>query len=125
KIKQTPETLTKLAGIKKSFALGIQPKIEAALRDSKIVHFARVLVIDDLYIQVLTEFDGDKRVYTKFFQDKLPDVFAAIFSLAENPPTPEQLANAEEFYKFTRGLNLAALGTDGLDHESGEKDEGF
>jgi hypothetical protein len=31
------------------------------LRGSRIVHYARVLVIDDQYIQVITEFDGDKR----------------------------------------------------------------
>src|SRR6186713_803971 len=91
KIKQTPDTLAKLAKIKAAFAHGLQQKIGQALGDSKIVHFARVLVIDDLYIQVLTEFDGPKKVYTEFFRQKLPDVFQAIFELAETPPTPAQL----------------------------------
>ncbi|MFZ1219824.1 MAG: hypothetical protein WAO00_11050 [Chthoniobacterales bacterium] len=127
KIKQTPETLAKLQAIKAGFAHGIQQKIDAALRDSQIVHYARVLVIDDLYIQVITEFDGDKKAYTEFFRAKLPDVFATIFSLAENPPTAADLVDPDAFYRFSRDKNLSALGTDGLTEEDrgSAKDEGF
>jgi hypothetical protein len=125
KIKQTPDTLAKLQQLKDGFAHGIQQRIDAALRDSEIVHFARVLVIDDLYIQVLTEYDGDKEDYTEFFRLKLLDVFARVFSLAENAPTEAQLNSEEEFHKFTKNANLAALGTDGLKHKLGERDEGF
>jgi hypothetical protein len=42
-IKQDEATKKKLAEIEKDFATKIQPKIDAALRKSKIVHFARVL----------------------------------------------------------------------------------
>ena len=122
KIKQTPEVLAKLKEIKDGFAHGIQQKIEAALRASEIVHYARVLVIDDLYIQVITEYDGDRKPYTEFFRQKLPDVFAAIFSLAENPPTAEDLESAEKFYAYSSGANLKPLGTDGLGQP---KDDGF
>jgi hypothetical protein len=127
KIKQTPEVLAKLQQIKAGFAHGIQQKIDAALRDSQIVHYARVLVIDDLYIQVITEFDGDKKAYTEFFRQKLPDVFAAIFSLAENPPTAEDMASQDAFYRFTRDKNIPALGTDSLSAQDrgSDKDEGF
>jgi hypothetical protein len=125
KIKQTPEILARLKLVKDGFANGIQPKIDAALRKSEIVHFARVLVIDDLYIQVLTEFDGDRRAYTEFFRQELQDVFATVLPLAENPPTEAQLNSEDEFFKYIKNANLAALGTDGLDHEDGGKDEGF
>ena len=125
KIKQTPEILAKLKQVKDGFADHIQGEIDAALRKSEIVHFARVLVIDDLYIQVLTEFDGDKKAYTEFFRQKLPGVFRTVLSLAENPPTEAQLSSADKFYEYTKNANLPALGTDGLDHETGEIDEGF
>ena len=55
----------------------------------------------------------------------MPKVFAAIFSSAETPPTRDQLETQDGFYKYSKELNLPALGTDGLEHEPGEKDEGF
>lgn len=42
-IKQDAATLQKLAYIKQNFAVSIQPMIDAALRKSEIVHYARVL----------------------------------------------------------------------------------
>jgi hypothetical protein len=110
KIKQDPATLQRLANIKAIFADQLQPKINDALRTSKIVHFARVLVIDDKYLQVITEFDGSQADYTEFFRRKLPDVFAALFSLAENPPTPDMLTNPDKFFEFSKGLQVRALG---------------
>src|SRR2546430_7619462 len=90
KIKQDPETLAKLQGFKANFA-AFQEKIAAAMKDSRILHFARVVVIEDKYIQVLTEYDGDRKAYTEFFRKKLPDVFKLVFSLAEGAPKPEDL----------------------------------
>jgi hypothetical protein len=60
-IKQDPETLAKLQHVKAIFAKEIQPKIDEALRESEIVHFARVLVVHDKYLQVITEYDGGRR----------------------------------------------------------------
>ncbi|OWK22189.1 hypothetical protein AJ88_15750 [Mesorhizobium amorphae CCBAU 01583] len=85
KIRQDETAKATLAKVKADFATKIQPMIDAALRESDVVHFARVLVIDDLYLQVLTEYDGDHKAYTEFFRQKLPQVFGLLFSLAESP----------------------------------------
>ena len=119
RLKQDAETKAKLKVLKDDFATDVQPAIDAALRKSKLVHFARLLVIDDQYIQVLTEFDGDKRVYTDFFLSALPEVFRAVFELVEGAPPWEQLKNPDRFYEFTRKANLRALGTKADDPESG------
>jgi hypothetical protein len=111
KIKQDPETIAELTKIKENFAVKIQPEIDKALREYDGVHYARVLVIDDLYIQVLTEFDGDKEVYTDFFRERLPSVFAAIFSLGEGMPSWEDLNHKDTFYEHTQALNKRALGS--------------
>src|SRR5882724_3349329 len=104
RIKQDPDTLKRLADIAAIFPTKIQPKIDAALRKSQIVHFARVLVIDNKYLQVITEYDGSHSDYTEFFRRELTDVFAALFSLSDNPPTPEIIADVDKF--FTYSMNL-------------------
>jgi len=38
--------------------------VDAALAKSELVHFAGILRIDNKYIQVRTEFDGDPMQYT-------------------------------------------------------------
>jgi hypothetical protein len=110
KIKQDPETLQNLAAIAANFATKIQPKIDAALRKSEIVHFARVLVIDNRYLQVITEYDGPHEDYTEFFRRELPDVFATLFSLAENAPPPEAMQDQQAFWNFSKGLQVRSLG---------------
>jgi hypothetical protein len=110
RIKQDPATLEALAKVKAAFASQIQPKIDAALRTSQIVHFARVLVIDDKYLQVITEYDGSHADYTEFFRRELTDVFATLFSLADNAPTPDLIQNAEKFFQFSAGLQVRSLG---------------
>ena len=108
-IKQDPETLARLQQLKKVFATEIQPKIDEALRESEIVHFARVVVIDDKYLQVLTEYDGDHKAYTEFFRRALPEVFAALFSLAEGAPPFNQL-DENSFFQLSKGLQRRSLG---------------
>src|SRR5260221_174022 len=125
KIKQSPEVLAKLKWIRANFASQIQKKIDDALRASQIVHYARVLVIDDLYIQVITEFDGDEKVYTEFFRKNLLELFTIVFGLAETPPTAEVLASPDEFHKYSTALNLPALGTGGLIPQGTEKEKGY
>ena len=82
-IKQDAETQAKLKNLEAIFADKVQPAIEAALKKSKIVHFARVVVIDNKYIQVITEYEGSHQEYTEFFRRELTPIFAAIFSLAD------------------------------------------
>jgi hypothetical protein len=116
-IKQDPETLNKLNQLKAIFTTEVQPKIAAALKASKIVHFARVVVIDDKYIQVLTEYEGSHQEYTEFFRRTLTPVFAAIFALTDQTP---DVTDTNAFWQFSKDHNYRSLGaaTDGaLDFE--------
>ena len=80
-IKQDPETQAKLANLEAIFAEKVQPAIEAALKKSKLVHFARVVVIDNKYIQVITEYEGPHQEYTEFFRRELtPGICRDIFA---------------------------------------------
>jgi hypothetical protein len=111
-IKQDPETQQKLQELKDIFESKVQPAIEAALKRSKIVHFARVVVIDNKYIQVITEYEGPHQEYTEFFRKNLTPVFAAIFALAEGVP---DVGDPNAFWEFSKSHNERCLGkaTDG------------
>lgn len=109
-LKQDRESQHHLQQLAAVFAEKVQPVIDAAMAKSEMVHFARVLVIDNKYIQVLTEFDGDPMQYTEFFRVELPEVFAHIFSLVEGAPPWEEINNPNDFYEYTHSLNLRALG---------------
>jgi hypothetical protein len=119
KLKQDAASQAKLAGLAAVFAQKVQPVIDAALRESQIVHYARVLVIDNQYIQVITEFDGDGEIYTEFFRKALPDVFKAIFELVEGAPPWDELNDRDAFHKFTQSKNLKALGSHPTDPRQG------
>jgi hypothetical protein len=118
-IKQDEATQAKLKHLVETFATQVQPNIEAALKESKIVHFARVVVIDDKYIQVITEYEGPHAEYTEFFRRKLAPVFAAIFSLVDNVP---DVSDGNAFWEFSKNHNYRSLGTstDGSTDFSGE-----
>ncbi|OAI29985.1 hypothetical protein, partial [Methylomonas koyamae] len=88
----------------------IQPKIDAVLRESEHVFFARVVVIENKFIQVITEFDNGPVEYTKFFLKELPDVFETIFSLAEGVPSWDTLKDPDIFHAESKKLNLKSLG---------------
>ena len=107
-IKQDPETLQKLQQLEAIFPTKVQPAIEAALKKSKLVHFARVVVIDNKYIQVITEYEGSHQEYTEFFRRELTPVFAAIFSLAANMP---DVTDTNGFFEFSKNHNYRSLGT--------------
>ncbi len=110
-LKQDPESQQRLQQLAGVFAEQVQPVIDKALAKSEIVHFARIVVIDKKYIQVLTEFDGDPMHYTEFFRKELGSFFEEIFSLVEGAPPWEELNNPNAFFEFTHGRNLKALGT--------------
>ncbi|HZS20103.1 MAG TPA: hypothetical protein VFA63_03840 [Pseudonocardiaceae bacterium] len=118
-LKQDPESQKRLRQLAAVFADQVQPEIDAALAKSELVHFARILIIDNKYIQVLTEFDGDPMAYTEFFRTALPTVFERIFSLVEGAPPWQEINNPNGFYEYTHSLNLKALGESsdtGYDH---------
>jgi hypothetical protein len=109
-LKQDPQSQATLSQVKATFAKSIQPAVDAALRKSQIVHFARVLVIDDKYIQILTEFDGDQQEYSEFFRKELQPIFKVIFSMAEGAPSWDELNNSNTFFQFSNARNIKALG---------------
>ena len=120
-LKQDPESLAKLQKLKEVFADHIQPEIDRALRKSKIVHFARVLVIHDRFLQVITEFDGDPEEYTEFFRRELPHVFKPIFELADGAPPWDDLNDQDTFFEASKHLNVKALGRS----EDGREEQGW
>lgn len=109
-LKQDPQSQESLKHMADSFEESVQPMIDDALSRSQIVHFARILVIDNKYLQVITEFDGDPTDYTEFFRCELGPVFQEIFALAEGAPPWEELDNRDAFYKYTHSLNIVSLG---------------
>ena len=117
-IKQDPDTQKALKHLSDIFETQVQPAIETALRESRIVHFARVVVIDNKYIQVITEYEGSHQEYTEFFRRKLQPVFAAIFALTDGIPDVKDTA---AFWEFSKNHNVRSLGkaTDGSTDFSG------
>ena len=112
KLKQDAETKAKLEALRNGgFDKDVRPAMDAALRAFNGVHFARVVVIEDQYIQVITTFDGDRQTYTDFFRRELPGVFKVIFSLAEGAPDWDTLNNEETFYALSSKANTKPLGT--------------
>jgi hypothetical protein len=120
-LKQDPESLAKLQQLKALFADHIQPEIDRALRKSGIVHFARVLVIQDRFLQVITEFDGDPMEYTEFFRRELPHVFKPIFELADGAPPWDELNDQDTFFEASKHLNVKALGRS----QDGREEQGW
>jgi hypothetical protein len=107
-IKQDSATQAKLAALAGSFTDRVQPAIEAALKKSQLVHFARVDVIDNKYIQVITEYEGPHQEYTEFFRRELTPVFAAIFDLADGAP---DVKDPNGFWQYAKEHNVRTLGT--------------
>ena len=107
-LKQDPASRNKLATLGAIFADHVQPAIEAALKKSQIVHFARVVVIGNEYIQVITEYEGPHDEYTEFFRKELTPVFAKIFELAEGAPDVNDTA---AFWEYSKDHNVRSLGT--------------
>ena len=122
-IKQDAATIQKLRDFERDFATKYQAKMDQALRDSKLVHYARIVNINDKLLQVITEYDGDHKGYTEFFRMALPDLFAAIFELAEAPAFGQLDQNS--FFQISKSLQRRSIGesvdgqTDGEGHSEG------
>ena len=110
KIGQDAATQQKLQQFVQIFPL-VQAKIAAAMKKSQILHFARVVLIGTEYLQVLTEYDGDRQEYTEFFRSQLPDIFEKVFELGEGAPPWSELQDPDNFFNFTKGLDIKPLGT--------------
>jgi len=110
-LKQDPDSQQRLQQIVSDFGEHIQPRVDAALAEVETVHYARVVVIDNKYIQVLTEFDGEADEYAEFFRQKTGQLFRLVFSIVEGAPPWEELDNPNSFFEYVNGLNLSSLGT--------------
>lgn len=106
-LKQDADSQAALASLGSIFESQIQPKIDSALKESRLVHFARVVVIDNKYIQVITEYEGSHEEYAEWFRRKLGPVFAAIFGLAEGDP---DVADPASFLNYSKKHNIRSLG---------------
>lgn len=107
-IKQDAETKEKLRNLEAIFGSQVQGEIERALSESELVHFARIFLIDDKYIVVITEYEGDHEEYTEFFRKELPGVFGHIFGLAD---LPVDVNNPSAFWEASMSCNIRSLGT--------------
>jgi hypothetical protein len=110
KIGQDAETQKKLKEFIAIFPL-VQGQIATAMKKSEILHFARVVLIGTEYIQVLTEYDGDRKEYTEFFRRELTQIFEKVFELAEGAPPWSELTDPDNFFNFSKDKDLKPLGT--------------
>ena len=116
-IKQDPESQAQLQGLIDTFSQTGQPLLDAALSKSEIVHYARVVVLDNRYMLILTEFDGDPFQYTEFFRTELGPLFQSVFSLIEGAPSWEELNDPNSFFEYMQGLDKPSLGTSTVGNE--------
>jgi hypothetical protein len=111
-LKQDPDSQRKIAAFAAAFTDYVQPRMDHALAESELVHFARVLLIGEppRYLQILTEYDGEPLFYTEFFRTKLGDLFKDVFALIEGAPPWEEIDDETSFHHYAQSLNLPALG---------------
>jgi hypothetical protein len=111
-LKQDPDSQAKIKDFAAKFATDYWPKVKQVLGDSKMVHYARFVVVGTppKYVQILTEYDTDFRVYTDYFADHLQDFFGAVFGLVEGAPPPGTVMDRETIYKLVKSFDLPCLG---------------
>jgi len=107
-IKQDLITKAKLVFLQNKFNRELKEKVDAALKKSEIVHFARFLLIGDDFLQVLTEFDGDFKEYTDFFATELGDVFKELFTVVEGAEDID-INDGNAFFEFIKAHNLSPI----------------
>jgi hypothetical protein len=86
-LKQDDASQAALQQLLGGFNEQLEAVVEEALAKSKIVHFARFIVLGTKYIQILTTYDGDEHEYAMFFWNELNPVFKAAYELVEGAPT--------------------------------------
>jgi hypothetical protein len=99
RIKQDPVTQALLTRIIRDFSEQLQPLIEKTFRDSGVIHFARVFVIESQYMILCAEYDGPRQEYTEFFRRALSPVFRTLLSLVDGAP---DVADSNGFWEFRR-----------------------
>lgn len=110
KLKQDAASIEKIEKLKSTFVEKYQGAINDAMRDFAGVHFARVLIIHNQYLLVLTEFDGEKTIYADFFRIALKDFFKEVFCLAEGNLDVRAVDNSRAFLEIAQTNNIKPLG---------------
>jgi len=109
---QSQATLKKLidGDFKKDWAT----EVWRVLKESNMVHYARFTVIDNKYLQILTEFDGDFIAYSEYFATHLPVFFQTLFTLvdAQLPQGDDGKPDLQKVFEYigSKKVNLPCLG---------------
>lgn len=112
-LKQDPESQAKLKAFAAEFETKWLPKVWDVLKKSQMVHYARFVVIDNKYMQILTEFDTDFLTYSKFFAKNLSDFFQAVFALVDGGPPPATAGGERDLatiFQFIKDKDLPCVG---------------
>jgi hypothetical protein len=111
-LKQDFVTQTKLQELIRTFATNpkLFPAAAKALQDSKMVHYARFVLIGTQYLQILTEYDTDFGQYTAWFARNLQPFFSELFQYVEGGPPPEVVSNPDKLLAFVKALDVPCLG---------------
>ena len=109
-LKQDAASQAKLKEFASKFKTDFLPSVWEVLKESRMVHYARFVVIDNKYLQVLTEYDTDFRTYSDFFATRLHPFFATLFTLVEGAPDATLASDRETVYQFIKKYDLPNLG---------------
>jgi len=99
-IKQDDQSQAEIRSFASQFGDTAQPITNQIMRQSRDVHHARAVVIEYqgkvLFLQVITEYDSDFKIYTKWFAAKLPDFFAALFHFVPDGLTLDEIKDPDK-----------------------------
>jgi hypothetical protein len=109
-LKQDAASQAKLKQFAEQFPTAFLPKVLEVLKQSQMVHYCRFVVIENKYLQVLTEYDTDFRTYTDFFAAHLHDFFGLLFALVEGAPDTSLANDRETVYQFIKKYDLPCFG---------------
>jgi hypothetical protein len=109
-LKQDAASQQKLKQFAAEFETKWLPQVWDVLRKSQMVHYARFVVIDNKYLQILTEYDTDFLTYSEFFAKNLSDFFRAVFELVEGGPAPGAPGDLRAIFEFIHKLDLPCVG---------------
>ena len=109
-LKQDAESQAKLKEFAAEFATKWQPQVWDVLLASQMVHYARFTVIDNKYLQILTEYDTDFITYSKFFAKYLGDFFRTVFGLVDGGPASAAAPDLVTIFEFIKSKDLSNVG---------------
>ncbi len=111
-LKQDAASQAQIKALGEQFATVYWPRVSQVLGDSHMVYYARFVVVGTppQFLQILTEYDIDFRVYTDYFADNLKDFFSAVFAVVEGAPPPGTPITRDFVYQLVKHFDLPCLG---------------